>query len=160
MTGEEIRIAYANHLPIKYHHKDGGSVLDIVYRDIFSVSYIIKEDIDRKGKRHRIFTTCLTLNDRCWHSQSTVCAKDCELENPSDIDDCDYIPNIKLPKELYTAFIEFKPITAKINGKEVFFPHINKLEIFLQTNCELLIICTVGEHFDLHEVPVENITFI
>lgn len=160
MTGKEIRTAYANHLPIVYHHTDGGSLHDIVYSDIFSISYLIRIETDGDGNRFRVFTMFLTLNDKCGHSQSTVPAKDCDLEKPESIADCDYTPDIKLPEDLYTAFREQKPVRATINGEILAFPCIRKLEMFLQPDSTILIICTVGERFNMHRVPADDIIFI
>ena len=157
MTGKEIRTAYANHLPIIYHHTDGGTVCDIEYNDIFSISYIIHKEFDGQGHNKLVFTMVLTLNDKCGHSQSTVPAKDCELANPDELEYCDYTPDISLPPTLYETFRKQKPIVANINGESIKFPRIRKLEMFLQTNGEILTMCTVGENLDTHNIYADDI---
>lgn len=160
MTGTEIRTAYANHLPIVYHYTDGCTKHDILYDDIFSISYVIREDINNKGERYRIISPLLTLNDTCGHSQSTVLAKNCDLKHPESIADCDYTPDVKLPEDLWDAFKRQKPVRAEINGETLVFPCIRKLEMFLLSDCSILIMCTVGERFNIHKIPACDISFI
>lgn len=160
MTGQEIKTAYANHLPIIYHHIDGSGISDIEYTDIFSISYIIRVETDGSGRRRNTFQMFLTLNDTCGHSQSTVPAKDCDLKNPDDLTDCDFTPEIRLPADLWATFKNQKPILAKICGENVSFPRIRKLEMMLDPDGGIYITCTVGEHFNGHRIPASDITII